>query len=376
MAEKARPSCFFICPIGDEHADFGKQDRPIWEDSIQVWEKVIEPACKQLEIEVVRADQIAKGGEIPEQICRRVRDADIVVADLTGGNANVMYELGLRHTLTKPTIQIGERGRLPFDVAAIRTIMFMRTEGGLIEARKRLGEALETALNEGTDAVTATRVWNELRGSSLDHPAKNEEQDVVGQTEEQDEEPGFLEKLAGAEDAIGEVSDSLGDITQVVERISGTMSAATEETRRAENTGGGAGARLAIAERTATRLDETGTDLEVGIARYEELIARIAPGMDYILERLEQGLEEEWPTEFVKTLLGYGEILEGNQESMEGFVGSLRGVGGATRSLRRATTRLAAAIRRMIDANEVQLGWVRRLRALTAGNGAGGPTGL
>ena len=39
-----------------------------------------------------------------------------MIADLTQANPNVMYELGLRHTQKKLTIQIGEAGRLPFDV--------------------------------------------------------------------------------------------------------------------------------------------------------------------------------------------------------------------------------------------------------------------
>lgn len=41
---------------------------------------------------------IAEPGEITEQVFQRLRDDDLVIADVRGGNANVMYELGLRHT--------------------------------------------------------------------------------------------------------------------------------------------------------------------------------------------------------------------------------------------------------------------------------------
>jgi hypothetical protein len=61
----------------------------------------------------IRAGHISDSGEITEQIFRHLRDDDVVIADLTGANANVMYELGLRHTINKLTIQVGEFRRLP-----------------------------------------------------------------------------------------------------------------------------------------------------------------------------------------------------------------------------------------------------------------------
>ena len=57
------------------------------------------------------------------QILRRLRDAELVVADLTGRNPNVFYELGIRHMIGKPAVQIIEDNEhIPFDVAQLRTI--------------------------------------------------------------------------------------------------------------------------------------------------------------------------------------------------------------------------------------------------------------
>ena len=68
----------------------------------------------------------------------------------------MMYELGLRHTRDLLTIQIGEYGQLPFDLKAVRTLAFSRSERGLIDARKLLSRALAVGLAEGGDPVTAT----------------------------------------------------------------------------------------------------------------------------------------------------------------------------------------------------------------------------
>ena len=47
--------------------------------------KVIEPACFSVGLEPVRADKIARPGEITEQVFAQIHDADIVIADVTGG---------------------------------------------------------------------------------------------------------------------------------------------------------------------------------------------------------------------------------------------------------------------------------------------------
>jgi hypothetical protein len=66
-------------------------------------------------------------GSITEDIIRLLDEADLVIADLTGRNPNVVYELGVRHTINKPTIQTTDKGQdLPFDLVGERTIFFKR----------------------------------------------------------------------------------------------------------------------------------------------------------------------------------------------------------------------------------------------------------
>jgi hypothetical protein len=60
---------------------------------------------------------------ITTQVIRHLIEAPLVVADLTGNNPNVYYELALRHAAAKPLIQLIEEGSaLPFDIAGMRTI--------------------------------------------------------------------------------------------------------------------------------------------------------------------------------------------------------------------------------------------------------------
>jgi hypothetical protein len=86
-------TCFVIGPIGDRLAPVGTDERRRYEEAEELWEYVIAPACEAVGLTAERADKIANPGEITEQIFTLLRDAEVVVADLTGGNPNVMYEL-------------------------------------------------------------------------------------------------------------------------------------------------------------------------------------------------------------------------------------------------------------------------------------------
>jgi len=111
-------TCFFIAPIGDEGSPERKR-------SDLVLRHIVEPVVEKFGYKAVRGDKIDKPGLITSQVIQGVLDSDLVIADLTGKNPNVFYELALRHATKKPFIQlIEEGGKIPFDVAGLRTIHF------------------------------------------------------------------------------------------------------------------------------------------------------------------------------------------------------------------------------------------------------------
>jgi hypothetical protein len=114
--QEATKTCFVVCPIGPTGG-------PIRLRSDQILRHVIRPAAEPFGYEVRRSDEIDKPGVITNEVINRVLDSDLVIADLTGLNPNVMYELGVRHATRKHTIHISERDNvLPFDIAQQRVI--------------------------------------------------------------------------------------------------------------------------------------------------------------------------------------------------------------------------------------------------------------
>lgn len=91
--------CFMITPIGKEGSDVRK-------NADEVLDYIVNPICKEYGYSVVRADKMANSGLITKAIIEQIITADLVIADLTGNNPNVFYELAIRHSYRKPTIQI------------------------------------------------------------------------------------------------------------------------------------------------------------------------------------------------------------------------------------------------------------------------------
>lgn len=92
---------------------------------------------------------MSNSGLITKAIIEQIISADLVIADLTGNNPNVFYELAIRHSYRKPTIQIikGEMD-IPFDVANMRTISYETTLSGVDTAKKDI-ESMLISIEDG-----------------------------------------------------------------------------------------------------------------------------------------------------------------------------------------------------------------------------------
>lgn len=67
---------------------------------------------------------LAAPGNIMDQVWGGIRGADVVVADITGKNANVFYEIGLAHALGKEVILISQDAESPFDIRSSRRVSY------------------------------------------------------------------------------------------------------------------------------------------------------------------------------------------------------------------------------------------------------------
>jgi len=144
------PLCFVLMPFGTK-TDGNKKE--INFDT--VYNNFIKPAIIKAGLEPIRADEETSGGFIHKPMYERLMFCQFAVADLSFANANVFYELGIRHAL-KPftTISIFEVcTKIPFDTAPLRTFPYVYENNDVQDVEAKI-EALAAYIKEGVDSQT------------------------------------------------------------------------------------------------------------------------------------------------------------------------------------------------------------------------------
>lgn len=135
-------SCFVMMPFAEPIGGYFK--------------KVYEPAIENVGLKAIRADDdMFTTGKIVDQIWAGIHSAKVLVAELTGRNPNVFYELGLAHALQKPVVLVSSsEADVPFDVQHIRVIYYDKNDPFWGEKLKqKIGENVLSALSNPQEAT-------------------------------------------------------------------------------------------------------------------------------------------------------------------------------------------------------------------------------
>lgn len=111
---------------------------PFNEDFDDIFENLILPVFEENGFEVARADLSINQQQILKDIVNQISKADLIVADVSGLNGNVMYELGLAHGMGRRTVIITQNiDELPFDLRSYRANSYSTrfTEVGKLKVR-------------------------------------------------------------------------------------------------------------------------------------------------------------------------------------------------------------------------------------------------
>ena len=119
---------------------FDESLKPVFEDHIC-------PVARRLGRSIARADDFFTPDVIMNNIWAAIYHSQIVIADCTGRNANVFYEIGLAHALGKPVILITQnQDDVPFDLKQRRFIKYSFTPRGMHDLEETLYKSVSALL--------------------------------------------------------------------------------------------------------------------------------------------------------------------------------------------------------------------------------------
>lgn len=212
------PLCFVIMPFGKKkYKVAGKDDEWVTIDFDAVYNSIIKPAIKLAGMEAIRADEEKTRGSIHKPMFERIILSDYVIADLTGANANVFYELGIRHAV-KPytTVSIfAANSDLPFDLKPFRCYPYQYTaEEGLTDVQTTIDLIKRDLLESRNSKATDSPVYQLVDGINFQNSVAHEKTDIFREKVMYDKE--LKNELRAARQTPGDKQAQLAALNKLV----------------------------------------------------------------------------------------------------------------------------------------------------------------
>jgi hypothetical protein len=149
-----RPKIFVVMPLRG------------WEPTSVFY--AIKSAAEALKAEVVRVDKQVFSGDIMEQVYGGIKGANVIVADISNSNPNVMYEIGYAYSFRKILVLLkGDDSDPPFD---IRQFQRIRYEQDMDALERKLVEVFKAAIEQSKEPLFAINIEEETIQEGLALP--------------------------------------------------------------------------------------------------------------------------------------------------------------------------------------------------------------
>ncbi len=183
---------------------------------------------------------------ILKDIIQPIYEADVIIADLTGLNPNVLYELGVAHTFNKKTIVItqDDLASLPFDLKQYRARDYTTHFKKFAELIEYMRENLDGAVSG--NVVFSNPIKDFLKDNGVHDMSWFSEERI--QIDIGDNENGFLDFLAGIEEESEKLVSGINSMMSDMDDMTSAISTSTREIERVSKTGGNGTASFAKKE--------------------------------------------------------------------------------------------------------------------------------
>ena len=183
---------------------------------------------------------------ILQDIVEGIYNAQVIIADLTGLNANVFYELGLAHAMNKKVIIITQDiGELPFDIKSYRaneySLQFNKLPALIEQLRKLLNGAIDNTTKYGNPVSDYLPDYFSSNTTTIIENETSEEENIISD-EEDDGENGYLDHIANIEEHTNEMTNEINTMSEEMQQINSTINSAANEINRVKAQSGSADA--------------------------------------------------------------------------------------------------------------------------------------
>ena len=260
---------------------------PLSKEFDSVYSDLIRPVLEGAGFDVRRADDILSTQNILQDIFASIAASDLVVADLTGSNVNVFYELAVSHACGKPVISLTQSvGSVPFDLRSYRLIEYGMRFAEISKAKQTLADYIEE-FQKGT-LPTSDPVSDFFPGGHLLVSAR----EIASQTElaaldgmPDADPPGFFDSVVDTENCINQMVETLEHIRSSLDDVKSDAINVTKDIERISVNPNQSLARAAqnVCRRFSNKIGAFNDVLQSSNAKLTKNISEVQESVDAVL---------------------------------------------------------------------------------------------
>lgn len=354
--EQIKPVVFVITPFNEDFLALFDEFKKQFEESF----------------DFTNAGDLDNQQNIIKDIVEGIANADVIIADLTGLNANVFYELGLAHAMNKKVIIITQDiNELPFDIKSYRanqySLQFNKLPALINELRKLLQGAIDGSVKYGNPVSDYAPDFKKLQseksstyGSSDDTEEKSD--DFIA---EDDDDKGFFDCIADIEESSQVMTD---EITAMGSELRETMQSVTNATNEMNRVKGKSGSGDAVFARNICR------KLSEPIGQYAEKLKKHVNNISSYWNKIENSYLDLLDNPFVrepknieglnKSIVGLHKMQNGIEQSdsqIDRFIVALQGSTGMERRLNKSINSLISELQTYLTMTDTMSSSIDRI---------------
>ena len=351
MADNSKPIVFVITPFNDDFtALFAEFEREFGAD-----------------YKFTNAGDLDNQQNIIQDIVEGIATADVVIADLSGLNANVFYELGLAHAMNKKVIIITQDiGELPFDIKSYRatqsSLQFNKIRLLMQELRKLLNGAIDGSVKYGNpvsdyapSSLFSTGQINE-RCACEDHTLTEQTQ-----LEEEDDadagEGGFLDYVATICEESTQMTEEINSMKDDVVKLGDSVNASSAEINRVKASSGTADPVFVrnVCRKLAVPVGQLGDQMRERTAKIRKCWDKIESNYLDMLDCpvIKTSSNKESIQTSGNSLQRMREAIRESNGSIESFIVSLQSCQGMERRLNKSINALISVLQDYLTTTEM-----------------------
>lgn len=309
--------------------------------------------------EFINAGDMDNQQNILKDIVTGISDADIVIADLTGNNPNVFYELGLAHAMNKKVIIITQDiDELPFDIRSYRayqySMLFYKLPELKEELKKNLDGAIDGTVGYGNPVFDFLPNYNPRQGKPTDDTAvisKSDNHEINPVKE--DEEAGILDYIDDIQKCSEELLNEINCMGEEMKSMNEGVEKASSEIDRVNSQS--KGLDLSFAKKICRKLAQP---MDVYATKLNEHVTVILDKWDsmensYLLmldsDILSSSENKKGIEDSVVSLKEMQQSIQKTDKQYESFISMINQVKGYERTLNKAANSLISALERYLQ---------------------------